>query len=155
MRNLIDSVFRVVCVAVFCLLGFSSCDKEEEVKTPTTTYFRYWGRVTDQAGNPIKGIHVIMSGTIMGMPNAQFKTETYMYGEDESIFMVGRWMSMEDTQIKTIDFVDVDGEENGGDFESVTITPQDMEPEYWDKDVNPKYRENNIEYKAEVKLKKK
>ena len=69
-----------------------------------------------------------------------------------SILETGRF-SMADTHITTIDFVDVDGEENGGDFQSVTITPQDMveEPRIEDMSLSDTYKE----YKATIKLKKK
>lgn len=155
MRNLIYKVVRGVCVAFIALLGFSSsgCSKEA-YGTPTATTFRYWGSVTDEAGNPIKGINIIMSGTILGMPNVQLKTESYMFNENTSYFYTGIF-STDDTQITTIDFVDVDGEENGGDFQSVTITPQDMVEERRFKDMAVNPNSNLIEYKADIKLKKK
>jgi putative lipoprotein (rSAM/lipoprotein system) len=152
MKNLINKLIRLLCVSVIGLLGFSSCEEHsDEYGTPITN-FRYWGIVTDEAGNPIEGINVIMSGNILGMPNVKLKTESYMYGEDMSVFLTGRF-STANTQITTIDFVDVDGEENGGDFQSVTITPQDMveEPRY--DDMPP--RGTLKEYKATIKLKKK
>jgi putative lipoprotein (rSAM/lipoprotein system) len=152
MKNLINKLIRLLCIWVIGVLGFSSCEEHsDEYGTPITT-FRYWGTVTDEAGNPIEGINVIMSGRILGMPNVKLKTESYMYGEDMSVFLTGRF-STANTQITTIDFVDVDGEENGGDFQSVTITPQDMveEPRY--DDMPP--RGTLKEYKATIKLKKK
>ena len=151
MKNLINKLIRLLCVWVIGMLGFSSCEEHsDEYGTPITT-FRYWGTVTDEAGNPIEGINVIMSGNILGMPNVKLKTESYMYGEDMSVFLTGRF-STANTQITTIDFVDVDGEENGGDFQSVTITPQDMVESRID-DMPP--RGTLKEYKATIKLKKK
>lgn len=134
------------------MLGFSSCEEHsDEYGTPITN-FRYWGTVTDEAGNPVAGINVIMSGTILGMPNVQLKTESY--DGERSNFSTGIF-STADTHIATIDFVDVDGEENGGDFQSVTITPQDMvkESRFEDTLVNP--QSTLSEYKATIKLKKK
>ena len=154
MRNLIYRVVRILCVSAIGLLGFSSCEEHsDEYGTPITS-FQYWGYVADEAGNPIKGINVIMSGTINGMPNVQLKTESFMFGEDTSVFETGRF-SLADTHITTIDFVDVDGEENGGDFQSVTITPQDLVKSsgYVDK---PEYSISTVVYyKADIKLKKK
>ena len=154
MRNLIYRVVRILCVSAIGLLGFSSCEEHsDEYGTPITS-FQYWGYVADEAGNPIKGINVIMSGTINGMPNVQLKTESFMFDEDTSVFETGRF-SMADTHITTIDFVDVDGEENGGDFQSVTITPQDLVKSsgYVDK---PEYSISTVVYyKADIKLKKK
>ena len=152
MKNLINKLIRLLCVSVIGMLGFSSCEEHsDEYGTPITT-FRYWGTVTDEAGNPIEGINVIMSGNILGMPNVQLKTESYMFDEETCVFYTGTFSS-NDTHIETIDFVDVDGEENGGDFQSVTITPQDMveEPRY--DDMPP--RGTLKEYKATIKLKKK
>ena len=152
MKNLINKLIRLLCVSVIGMLGFSSCEEHsDEYGTPITT-FRYWGTVTDEAGNPIEGINVIMSGNILGMPNVKLKTESYMFDEETCVFYTGTFSSS-DTHIETIDFVDVDGEENGGDFQSVTITPQDMveEPRY--DDMPP--RGTLKEYKATIKLKKK
>ena len=154
MRNLIYRVVRILCVSAIGLLGFSSCEEHsDEYGTPITS-FQYWGYVADEAGNPIKGINVIMSGTINGMPNVQLKTESFMFGEDTSVFETGRF-SLADTHITTIDFVDVDGEENGGNFQRVTITPQDLVKSsgYVDR---PEYSVSTVVYyKADIKLKKK
>ena len=154
MRNLIYRVVRILCVSAIGLLGFSSCEEHsDEYGTPITS-FQYWGYVADEAGNPIKGINVIMSGTINGMPNVQLKTESFMFDEDTSVFETGRF-SMADTHVTTIDFVDVDGEENGGNFQSVTITPQDLVKSsgYVDR---PEYSVSTVVYyKADIKLKKK
>ena len=154
MRNLIYRVVRILCVSAIGLLGFSSCEEHsDEYGTPITS-FQYWGYVADEAGNPIKGINVIMSGTINGMPNVQLKTESFMFDEDTSVFETGRF-SMADTHITTIDFVDVDGEENGGDFQSVTITPQDLVKSSGYVDT-PEYSLSTVVYyKADIKLKKK
>ena len=152
MKNLINKLIRLLCVSVISMLGFSSCEEHsDEYGTPITN-FRYWGTVTDEAGNPIKGINVIMSGTIKGMPNVQLKTESYMSNENTSLFYTGVFRT-DDTRITTIVFADVDGEENGGDFQSVTITPQDMveEPRIEDMSLSDTYKE----YKATIKLKKK
>lgn len=151
MKNLINKLIRLLCVSVIGVLGFSSCEEHsDEYGTPITT-FRYWGTVTDEAGNPIEGINVIMSGNILGMPNVKLKTESYMFDEETCVFYTGIFSSS-DTHIETIDFVDVDGEENGGDFQSVTITPQDMVESRID-DMPP--RGTLKEYKATIKLKKK
>ena len=137
-------------VSVIGMLGCSSCEEHSDEYGTPITYFRYWGTVTDEAGNPIEGINVIMSGRILGMPNVQLKTESY--DGEKSNFSTGIF-STADTHIATIDFVDVDGEENGGDFQSVTITPQDMVEESRIDDMPP--RGTLKEYKATIKLKKK
>ena len=148
MKNLINRLIRLLCVSVIGVLGFSSCEEHSDEYGTPITYFRYWGTVTDEVGNPIEGINVIMSGNILGMPNVQLKTESY--DGEKSNFSTGIF-STADTHIATIDFVDVDGEENGGDFQSVTITPQDMVQESQFDDM-PATR---LEYKATIKLKKK
>ena len=152
MKNLINKLIRLLCVSVIGLLGFSSCEEHsDEYGTPITN-FLYWGTVTDEAGNPIEGINVIMSGNILGMPNVKLKTESYMSNENTSLFYTGVFRT-DDTRITTIVFVDVDGEENGGDFQSLTITPQDMVEESRYDDMPP--RGTLKEYKATIKLKKK
>lgn len=154
MKNLINKLIRLLCVSVIGLLGFSSCEEHSyEYGTPITE-FEYWGYVTDEAGNPIKGINVIMSGTVAGMPNVQLKTESFMFGEDKSVFHTGRF-STANTQITTIDFVDVDGDENGGNFQSVTITPQDLVKSSGYVDTPDYSLSTVVYYKADIKLKKK
>ena len=115
---LIGKVIKWLCVAVLGVMGFSACSDDPmggaaAYGSPTADY-KYMGTVTDEAGNPIEGINVIMSGNILGMPNVQLKTESY--NGEKSNFSTGIF-STADTHIATIDFVDVDGEENGGEFE--------------------------------------
>ena len=54
----------MLCVAVLGVLGFSACSDDPEghwvaYGSPTADY-KYMGTVTDEAGNPIEGINVVL-----------------------------------------------------------------------------------------------
>lgn len=148
MRRLIDSVIRILCVAALGMLCFSlsGCTKE---KYALRANYCYWGSVVDEDGNPIKGINVIMNGMILGMSDVQYTTVTNEKGE----FGSGSFSTL-DTSIDTIDFVDVDGEENGGDFQSVTIQVKDMVEKQLS-EGNEDWFLGTFAYIADIKLKKK
>ena len=136
------------------ILGFGavSCDGSNDVcmyGVPTAKYVVN-ARVVDPEGNPIKGIEVVVS-----------EGEDF---EDESARLLETTTNDDGTLVENIThgwpliklyvrFTDVDGEENGGDFQSVTITPQDMVEESRFDDMPP--RGTLKEYKATIKLKKK
>lgn len=142
----------MLCVAVLGVLGFSACSDDPEggaaaYGSPTADY-KYMGTVTDEAGNPIEGINVVMSGDyVSSTPLASLTLKTDKDGKFSTVTM-----SSVNTRIKTIEFVDVDGEANGGEFESQTITPKDMtKTQTKEKDG---WFVGEFEYSANIKLKK-
>ena len=90
-----------------------------------------------------------MNGMILGMSDVQYTTVTNEKGE----FGSGSFSTL-DTLIDTIDFVDVDGEENGGDFQSVTIQVKDMVEKQLS-GGNEDWFLGTFAYIADIKLKKK
>lgn len=153
MKTIIFKAIRAIFVAILGLLGFAACgDKPEEryqaYGSPTADY-KYLGSVTDEAGNPIEGINVVMSGVINATAHSSLTLKTDKYGKFSTVPL-----SATATRIETIDFVDVDGPDKGGDFQSQTITLQDMKKTQVKEGDNAWYV-GEFEYSADVKLKKK
>lgn len=128
MKTKIYKLTRWLCTLLLGVLGFTSCEKDEEnigdlpsaYGCPTADYL-YVGVVTDQAGNPIKGIEVQIDGFFERGTLRTLKHET---AADGTYFTD---IYKECGFVRSITYTDVDGEENGGEFESLTIKPDDME----------------------------
>ena len=104
---------------LFVLLGFGAvaCDNGShtvvEYGCPTMT-FSLKARVVDEAGKPIEGIEV------QTKDNA-FYADNYSDAEGNIDLKVGMWP---DTNIDLV-FTDVDGAENGGEFEALELNIAD------------------------------
>ena len=127
MKTKLYKLTRLLCTLLLGVLGFTSCEKEDEIGdtpaaygTPTADYI-FEGVVTDQAGNPIKGIEVQIDGFFERGTLRTLKHET---AADGTYFTD---IYKECGFVRSITYTDVDGEENGGEFESLTIKPDDME----------------------------
>lgn len=108
---------------LMALLGFGSagCESEEyygmaEYGTPTVNY-QVKTRVVDSEGNPIKGIEVTVSGSEDFNLSWAYVLETTTQ-EDGTLAnsMTQRSRDVNELYIK---LTDVDGEENGGEFEEL------------------------------------
>ena len=125
MKTKIDSAVNWLLSGLLALLGFASCGKTTcggiaEYGTPTAGY-RAMGRVADETGKPVKGIEVSRvtrglseSKTVIGLTdeNGRFADTDYAkasFGDIE------------------VTFTDIDGEENGGKFQSKTLTLDDFD----------------------------
>lgn len=156
MKNFFVKLTKMLSVAVLGVMGFSACSDDPgghwvAYGSPTADY-KYMGTVTDEQGNPIEGINVVMSGDYVGgTPFASLTLKTDKDGKFSTIAM-----STVDTRfIKTIEFVDVDGEANGGEFETQTITPKDDMTKTQVKEGDGSWYMGEFEYSADIKLKKK
>ena len=138
-----NRLFKKVIAAVMGLLGFAACDPltifEEpdvygpgptpysddllcEYGTPMAT-FKFIGQATDEAGNPVEGIRIIVD------PGAEYSPkDTLFTGEDGKAGMTLRY-DWPDTNSMTVSFDDVDGEDNGGEFESQVLSGKDLTQE--------------------------
>jgi putative lipoprotein (rSAM/lipoprotein system) len=148
MKNFFVKLTKMLCVAVLGVLGFSACSDDPE--SASVAYgvrvlkYCYKGTVTDEDGNPIKGINVVMKGrfdskesslTISTDDNGEFKSGILVFSKDN---------------VSEVEFVDVDGEANGGEFKSSTLKNGDMTSKDTHKEEN-----YDLEYSATVKLKRK
>ena len=140
-------------MTILGVLGFSACGDDDPAETPSaygtpTANYIYRGTVTDEEGNPIEGIDVKLNGMIMGSQNASLVVHTYDDGSFHTYYL-----DTSHTDVKTIDFVDRDGEANGGDFESLTLEVKDLESKKISEGSG--WYEGEFEVQANVQLEKK
>lgn len=146
-------IFRWLSVTILGLLGFSACGDDDPAEipsaygTPTANYI-YTGTVTDKEGNPIEGIDVVFHGIVESTMNASLVVKTY----EDGTFRTG-YLNTSRTRVKTIDFVDRDGEANGGDFESLTLEVKDLDSKKVTEGSG--WYEGEFEVKVDVQLEKK
>lgn len=99
---------------IMALLGFGavSCDRHMmEYGCPTADY-RVSARVVDNDGNPIEGIEVTGS----------YRPEIGVSDADGNVYVE----YLDISHLYEMIFRDVDGEENGGEFEDVELTWEDF-----------------------------
>ena len=107
--------FTWLCTAIVKMLGFSTCSEEMTAAsgTPTADYM-YMGKVTDEDGDPIKGINVILQKHEYGDKYTDvLKVVTDRNGRYSTDYIY--WILTDG--ISQILYTDVDVEENGGHFE--------------------------------------
>ena len=148
MKNFFVKLTKMLCVAVLGVLGFSACSDDPE--SASVAYgvrvlkYCYKGTVTDEDGNPIKGINVVMKGRFDSK-----ESSLTISTDDNGEFKSGILVSSKD-KVSEVEFVDVDGEANGGEFKSSTLKNGDMTSKDTHKEEN-----YDLEYSATVKLKRK
>lgn len=102
---------RLILLAlVLCGLALSSCEKEEQKHE---SYYVLWfsARVVDEAGEPIQGIYSYPE------PNAFYGRTGYSDYQG----MISGFAHLHPNELHNIVFEDIDGEYNGGEYDSVTI----------------------------------
>ena len=97
------------------MLGFASCDHFGMVEygCPTVS-FSLKARVVDEAGNPIQGIEVRTE------EGARFEYNTGFSDYEGNIDAYGGYF-WPGAQNQKMQFIDIDGEANGGEFETLTV----------------------------------
>ena len=92
MKNFFVKLTKMLCVAVLGVLGFSACSDDPESASvaygsPNAKY-KYVGTVTDEQGNPIEGINVVMSGDyVSSTPFASLTLKTDKDGKFSTVTM--------------------------------------------------------------------
>jgi hypothetical protein len=108
-------------------LGLTSCDGKNEFKNSPYYVIYFAARVIDEAGEPIQGIH---SYLVEEEFNGRSGYSDYL-GEISGFVHTSPYISGD------VVFEDIDGEYNGGCFESVTLnikskmTGWDSSPDDW------------------------
>ena len=101
------------------MLGFASCDHFGMVEygCPTVS-FSLKARVVDEAGNPIQGIEVRTED------GGRFEYNTGFSDYEGNIDAYGGyfWPGAQNQ----MQFIDVDGEANGGEFETLTVKIENL-----------------------------
>ena len=105
---------RLILLAlVLCGLALSSCEKEPKHRSYYVLYFS--AHVVDEAGNPIQGIYACPE------PNAFYGRSGYSDYQGE----ISGFVHIHPSELHNIVFEDVDGEYNGGEFESLELDISD------------------------------
>ena len=101
------------------MLGFASCDHfgAAEYGCPNVS-FSLKARVVDEAGNPIQGIEVRTED------GGHFEYNTGFSDYEGNIDAYGGfWPGVQNQKMQ---FIDVDGEANGGEFETLTVKIENL-----------------------------
>ncbi|MBR4995981.1 MAG: radical SAM-associated putative lipoprotein [Alistipes sp.] len=115
------NLLKWLCSIVMVAMGFSSCKDAEPddiyfaYGTPTCDY-KISGVVKNEKYKPIPGINVVFQARKGGIMQDVLVMETDKDGKFETDYF-----DSEDIYITEIKFIDIDGEENYGDFEEKSI----------------------------------
>lgn len=143
-------LFPRLASAALGLLGFSACDI---IGFGVAMYgephadFKVLGTVKDQDGHPIEGIRVAIK---QDYGNEKYDPKDTLTTDGKGKYELigkGPWHP----NGVTVVFEDIDGELNGGEFESASTNPEIVKT----KDGDKKWYEGAFEARADVTLKKK
>ena len=142
--------YEVVAGAILSLLGFTGCESILDIVEPRAEYgmphanYQIVGTVTEEeTGNPVEGIKVTFK--VLDSPRATFITDKN--GKiDESLI---EWPEGEN--LKFI-FEDIDGPENGGQFQKDSLERKDFQVEFKEDKLSGWHRgDYNISFEAKLK----
>ena len=135
--------YNALLTALLAMLGYESCslNSPDEYGTPTVDY-QVKGFVTDLLGTPIQGIRVRAPYNFDGSEGQNVLTdENGRFELDEFHSMLYGKLYVED----------IDGEDNGGEFQSDTIDIWDLPKKEVEKGSG--WYEGKYEVTANIKLK--
>lgn len=150
---------RTLLSGVLAMLGFAGCansaDAPCEYGMPSVDY-RVTGEVKDESGKPLPGIQVIVKDEALlgkegAKPYQRYEGDT-IYTDSKGVFQSAKITSFSLKEQEVI-FNDVDGKENGGEFESARMSIDDLESKRIKKGDG--WHSGEYELKAKVQLKKK
>ena len=102
---------RLILLAmVLCGLALSSCEKEPKHRSYYVLYFS--AHVVDEAGNPIQGIY--------SYPETSAFYGRSGYSDYQGV--ISGFVHLHPSELRNIIFEDVDGEYNGGEYETLTVS---------------------------------
>ena len=148
------------------LLGFAGCSNNSEsllYGTPSVDY-RVVGTVTDEQGNPLKDIQVVVENPQAweyfddeGKPiKSQYETGELapdtLYTDKDGKFE-SHWTEAFSDSKMVVGFEDIDGEANGGEFQLKRFTRNELEWKLLEE--GSFFYAGKIEYSKSVKLKRK
>ena len=117
---------RLILLAmVLCGLALSSCEKEPKHRPYYVLFFS--AHVVDEAGNPIQGIY--------SYPETSAFYGRSGYSDYQGV--ISGFAHLHPSELHNIVFEDVDGEYNGGEYETITVsiydklTGLDNKPDDW------------------------
>ena len=119
-------LLKWLCSMVMVAMGFTACSKDEPEEvyymygTPTCDY-KISGIVKDAKYKAIPGINVVLQKSNNGIKEDVMTIKTDKDGKFST-----EYFNSEDVDIAYVKFTDVDGPENGGEFEDKTISAWGM-----------------------------
>jgi len=147
--------YNAVLTALLALLGYGCSSDEQEMVpmygTTPSVDFQFNGQVTDDAGTPIQGIKTSVKIVIPLMDGKK-----NVYGQDSVLTDVSgryhlRHLGMNYNTKLIVE--DVDGEANGGEFQSDTLDV-DLEKAIKVKDGEGSWNIGTYEVYQDIKMKK-
>ena len=127
MKNKINILFKTLYGFLMTVLGFSSCDSINDIIEPRMEYgqpyaeFKIVGEVKSQSGKPLKGIRVTVNPRNSD-EHGRYYSDT-LFTDSDGKYSKARLKHTWPDELKdaVITFEDIDGTENGGEFESVIL----------------------------------
>lgn len=128
MKQRINNWAKLLYGFLMTILGFSGCDDVFNIIEPKAEYgqpsadFKIVGEVKSQAGKPLKGIRVVVNPRNSDPEWARYESDT-LYTDAEGKYSKDRLKYGWPDEFKdaVITFEDIDGAENGGEFEAVKL----------------------------------
>ena len=156
----INRIWRFLASTALGLLGFSSC---EWLGIGVCMYgephadFKAIGTVTDNSGKPVEGIRVAVqqhrhyenSESVIYDQNDWYDNDT-LFTDSNGKYELVRSVFSAPNRV-TIVFEDIDGEENGGEFEKAEVNPKVNQTKKGDKS----WYGGAFQVEADARLKKK
>ena len=156
----LNRIWKFLASTALGLLGFSSC---EWLGIGVCMYgephadFKAIGTVTDNAGKPVEGIRVAVqqhrhyenSDSVIYDQNDWYDNDT-IFTDSNGKYELVRSVFSSPNRV-TVVFEDIDGEENGGEFEKAEANPKVTQTKKGDKN----WYGGAFQAEADVRLKKK
>lgn len=161
MNKKINKLFNAVTASLLSMLGFSACgnsgggDEPCLYGTPISGY-HFKGTVTDEQGTPIKGIKVVTQmnqGDVTRRIDSTYTDTNGGYQTVDKDFYTTLDYATKN-KLVSVSFEDVDGENNGGEFETAKSEGDDITVKQIEKGDGSWYI-GKYELTADKKLKKK
>ena len=163
MAKRINSIWKQLAAVLLGLLGFASCGKEEAVEQGLVmygqphAYFKAIGSVKDEKGKPIEGIRVSITRHnyypnttgVVWQNNNQYEYDV-LFTDSKGAYQLNESIFKGPDNVVIV-FEDVDGEDHGGNFESVRTTPSVKQTEKGD----GMWYGGSFKVESSVKMKKK
>ena len=117
---------KPLIAAILGLLGFASCGDPDDIGGDICMYgepsadFRALGSVKDEAGKPVEGIRVSIAQK--GRYTNEMEANDTVFTDSKGAFLMSKTV-FSGPEYVSIVFEDVDGVENGGEFERAEAKP--------------------------------
>ena len=143
MKDKLSKFSQWLFSAIITLLGFTSTSCFTVAYGSPTSDYQAEGRITDQEGYPIKGIEVKAK-----FSDGETSDTPAVYSDEDGTFITDKYR---DRYIVSLTATDIDGEKNGGEFETKEIDLTKMKPDIQKSKKNEWYS-LNLYKDVEIKL---